>query len=129
VILARGGGRHGYALYLDGGRPAAAVTTRGSTVAAAGAEPVTGRWARLTAVIGADRKLTLLVDGKPAAAADLPSFIEADPTEAMQIGADHESRVAPYPEPAGFTGLIESVRIHAGEPPAPAPPRADTEGK
>ena len=53
--------------------------------------------------ITADRKATLHVDGRLAADGALPSLIERNPNEAMQIGADLGSPVV-EPAPPKFAG-------------------------
>jgi hypothetical protein len=129
VIVARGGKLQGYALYLDGGRPALAVTAGGRTTTLTGPKPITGKWTHLAGVIGNDRSLLLYVNGEVAASSALPKFISRDPTEAMQVGADEGSAVTAYPEPMRFAGLLEAVRIYSGELPAQAIQKAACEAQ
>lgn len=113
VILARGGRSLGYALWLKAGVPAFSVNAGNQAVTVSAREKVSG-WATLVGVIGADRQVRLLVDGRVAATGKIPDFIERDPNEAMQIGADLGSPVVD-PVPPKFTGLIESVRVFSGD--------------
>ncbi|MBI5388427.1 MAG: sulfatase-like hydrolase/transferase [Verrucomicrobia bacterium] len=114
IIVARGGKTHGYALWLQAGRPAFSVTIANQLVTAQAEAPVTG-WTTLAGLITADRHAELRVDGKIAARLPLPDFITRDPNDSMQVGADHGSPVL-TPSPPAFTGLLESLRLIAGGP-------------
>ncbi|MCU0913502.1 MAG: sulfatase-like hydrolase/transferase [Planctomycetes bacterium] len=113
VLLARGGRSHGYALGLKEGRPVFTVVTGGKATTVESKEAVTD-WSTAVGTITAERKATLRVEGRLVAEALLPSFLEQNPNEDMQIGADLGS---PVVEPAGpkFSGWIEQVRIFRGE--------------
>jgi len=111
VILARGGGALGYVLYLKGGRPHFAVRGNDALRSVSGKQAVAGRWVHLAGVLTAEKQLQLYVDGKPAASAEVPGLLAADPPEAMEIGADEGSCVGDYNGPFGFTGLIDEVRV------------------
>jgi arylsulfatase A-like enzyme len=118
VVLARGGMSRGYALFIEGGKPGAAVTVEGSTTTVLAERAVAGDWVRVAVVIGSDRKLRLYINGEHAGEKPLASFIQRDPNEALQIGADRGSPVAQYAKPGDFVGLIESVALFCGERPA-----------
>ena len=115
VVLARGGQSQGYALALEGGRPLFAVRVGGDLTLVAGKGSVVGEWVHLAGVIGKDASATLYVNGAPAGSEKLPGFIGNDPNEGMQIGADAGSAVGESAKPAGLVGLVESVRLFAGE--------------
>jgi len=112
VILARGGGSHGYALYLKGGRPFFGIRINQKPFVVSGREKVTGRWAHLAGILTGGKELQIYVDGKLAATVEAPGSFEADPQEAMEIGADEGSRVGDYSGPFPFKGLIDEVRIY-----------------
>jgi outer membrane protein assembly factor BamB len=112
VILARGGGVHGYALYLRGGRPHFAVRTSEKLGAAGGDKRVVGRWVHLAGVLTAEQELQVYVDGKLAASADGPGLLTVDPNDAMEIGAEEASTVGDYTGPFGFVGLIDELRVY-----------------
>ncbi len=113
MILARGGRSQGYALWLRQGHPAFTVTINNKPITIEAKETVSD-WATIMGTITADHKATFHVDGRLAADAALPGFIERNPNEAMQIGADLGSPVV-EPAPSKFTGWIESVRLFSGE--------------
>ncbi|MEA3366491.1 MAG: PQQ-binding-like beta-propeller repeat protein [Planctomycetota bacterium] len=111
VVLARGGGAHGFVLYLAGGRPHFALRAGAEPFDAAGGDKVTGRWVHLAGVLTAEKTLRLYVDGKPAGSAKAGTLVIQDPQEAMEIGADENTLVGPYPDACPFAGLIDEVRI------------------
>lgn len=115
VILARGGKSHGYALYVEDGRPAFAVTTREQTKYARAKTPITGQWTHLAGVISDQGQLLLYVNGRIAAKTPLHALIGSDPNDAMQIGADLASPVLQYKTANRLVGLVESVRIFSGQ--------------
>ncbi len=112
VVLARGGLRHGCALYVEKGRPAFAVRIDGTVRSVRAKKPVTGRWAHVAGVLTKDKKLQVFVDGRPAGEADAQRFVVADPSEPMEIGADEESQVGGYGDSCPFTGLVDEVRLY-----------------
>ncbi|HUT91459.1 MAG TPA: LamG-like jellyroll fold domain-containing protein [Thermoguttaceae bacterium] len=112
VILARGGGAHGYVLYLTGGRPHFAVRVESEPGLVAAEKKVRGRWAHLAGVLTAENELQVYVDGRLAASAKAPGPLAADPAEAMEIGADEGSCVGDYQGPFGLTGIIDEVRVY-----------------
>jgi len=112
VVLARGGGNHGYVLYLEGGRPHFAVRIKGQIGSVAATEKVAGRWVHLAGVLTAEKGLQVFVDGALAASGAAPGLVAEDPQEAMEIGADDSSTVADYTGPFAFSGLIDEVRVY-----------------
>jgi outer membrane protein assembly factor BamB len=112
VILARGGNAHGYAMYLEDGRPRFAVRIDGKPASVSAKEKVAGKWVHLAGILTAEKELRIYVDGKPAGSAKAPGFITQDPQEAMEIGADEGSIVGDYTGPFPFKGLIDEVKIY-----------------
>ena len=136
VILARGGGQHGYALYLDRGRPVLAIRAGGTPHSVAAKKKVSDGWVHLAGVLTADKELRIYVDGKQAGAAKAGTLLVADPAEAMELGADAGSLVGAYTDACPFAGRIDEVRIwHRALAPAeladhaagPAAPPADAD--
>jgi len=111
AVLARGGGNHGYVLFLQGGRPHFAVRIKGQAASVAAKANVVGRWVHLAGVLTAEKDLRIFVDGQLAASAAAPGLMAEDPLEAMEIGADDGSAVGEYTVPFAFTGLIDEVRV------------------
>ena len=115
VILAHGGSRLGYALYLTGGRPSFAVRSDSKLATATADQKVPDGWVHLAGLLTADKELRLYVDGKLAATGQAPGLIAADPNNPMEIGEDASSPVGDYKAPFHFTGLIDEVRVYYGK--------------
>ncbi len=112
AVLARGGGIHGYALYLQSGRPQFAVRINSKLCSVSAREGIIGRWVHLAGTLTDGKELRLYVDGRLAASAKAPGLIAEDPQEAMEIGTDEDSKVGDYKDPFAFMGLIDEVRIY-----------------
>jgi len=112
VILARGGGSHGYVLYLQNGRPHFAVRISGKPASIGAKAKVEGNWVHLAGVLTTGKELKIYVDGKLAGSTTASGLIAADPQEAMQLGADEGSTVGDYVSPFAFKGLIDEIRVY-----------------
>ena len=112
VILAHGGNAHGYALYLQGGRPHFAVRIAGEQASVRASKKIAGKWVHLAGVLTGGKELQIFVDGQHAATNKVSGLIVQNPQEAMEIGADDKSTVGEYSSPFGFNGLIDEVRIY-----------------
>jgi hypothetical protein len=113
IILARGGRTQGYALWLKDGCPQFTVVVGNTPYTVSAKQPITG-WTTLIGIIHANRKFSLRINSEVVATGTLPDFIENDPSDGMQIGADLGSPVV-YPAPSRWLGLVEQVRIYSGE--------------
>lgn len=111
TILAQGGARHGYALYLHGGQLVFAVRTDSKLTTAVAPAPALHQSADIEATLGTSGKLTLKVDGNEAATAQAPSSITEQPGDPLSVGLDVASPVGPYAAPNNFQGVIEQVRL------------------
>jgi hypothetical protein len=114
VILARGGSRLGYALFLKAGKPCFAVRNNNELGTACAAEKLPDGWVHLAGALSADKKLQVYVDGKLAATGDAPALIAEDPSNPMEIGEDASSAVGDYSTPFSFTGMIDEIRVYYG---------------
>jgi outer membrane protein assembly factor BamB len=113
VVLSRGGGSHGYALYFKNGRPQFAVRVSEELASVGAGKRALGRWVHLAGVMTADKELYLYVDGKQVATAQAPSLITSDPAQPMEIAADEGGgSVGDYAAPFAFKGLIDEVRVY-----------------
>ena len=113
VVMAQGGGSNGYSLYLQNGVPCFAVRMEEQLTEIKGKETLSG-WARLTAAIAKDG-ISLYADGKLVASQSGAGLLPVNPVEGLQIGTDTGTRVGSYAVAVPFTGLLEYVRIWAGE--------------
>lgn len=115
VIVAQGGNRTGYSLYLVEGRPAFSVcvnwqrtTIRGKGVLDAGPH-------RLSFVLRKNGHMTLLVDGETVAEGNASDAIKGQPGDKMQIGADLIQPAGEYDVPNGFHGTLHTIEIKTEE--------------
>ena len=112
VILARGGGIHGYSLFLQNGQPRFVVTLSGERCNVGSGDKIAGRWVHLAGVLTDEKEMCLYVNGKLAASKKLPGFIKNNPADAMDIGVDDNSCVGFYSPSFAYKGLIDEVRIY-----------------
>ena len=115
VILARGGARLGYALFLKEGKPCFAVRNDGDLGTACAEQKLPDGWVHLAGVLTKDKKLQLYVNGKLSGTGKAPGLIAADPSNAMEIGEDASSAVGDYQVPFPFTGTIDEIRVYYGQ--------------
>ena len=112
VVLARGGHAHGYALYLQGGRPRFAVRISGKPASVGGEERFVGQWVHLAGILTTKKELQIYVNGKLTASTKAPGLIAGNPQEAMEIGVDDGAIVGKYSSLFAFKGLIDEVRVY-----------------
>jgi hypothetical protein len=114
VIVAQGGAAEGYSLFLDAEgklnflvRAQRVATGVASPQAISGAHTVVAR-------LGADRSLTLSLDGNVLAQGKAPRLLSVQPLDGLSVGSDSAGAVGPYEAPFPFAGGIESVIIELG---------------
>ncbi|MDR3197155.1 MAG: arylsulfatase [Planctomycetaceae bacterium] len=116
VILAYGGTRYGYSLFLKSGKPAFAVRIDGEIFTAAAEnvieidQNISNNLVSIKGVITPEKKAELYVNGKKNATINLPDFIIENPVEALQIGTDLGGKVNGLDLPK-FKGWIEQIEI------------------
>lgn len=111
TLLAHGGTRMGYALTLREGKPSFAVRSGdGNSISAATAsEAIDNGWHHVAGVLGADKSVTLYVDGKLAASAKVTSLLAKAPADGLDIAADGGSKV--IQDAPEFAGAIDAIAI------------------
>jgi arylsulfatase A-like enzyme len=113
VIVAQGGQGNGFALYLQDGKLAFAVRSKRELTAVTSEKPLTPGSHSVAAQLAADGKITLLVDGQPAATGQAPGAIPAQPREGLTVGNDGKGAVGEYTAPNAFAGKVEEVTVRA----------------
>ncbi|MDE2681989.1 MAG: LamG domain-containing protein, partial [Verrucomicrobiota bacterium] len=134
VILARGGPANGYALVIQRGTPAFLIRAEDKLASVSARGKVLNRWVHIAAVLEADKRMHIFVDGKPAGHGKAAALIASTPLQGLEIGSDDASPVGTYKSPNTLTGMIDNVRIyhralsdeevaalHAGKAPAQDP--------
>lgn len=112
VVVAHGGPTHGYALVVNGGKPAFLFRRSEEFTRVASAERVVGRWVHLVGVLSEDHNISLYVDGQLTGTADVAGLIPSDPAQGLQVGGDDGSAVGNYNSPYSLTGTIDEVRVY-----------------
>ena len=114
VILAHGGDRCGYALHLQGGKPAFTTAVNWKRTTLAGKAALPDGWVKLTAELRKGGHMRLLVGDRLVAEARAPGLLATDPGDSIEIGADLIKPVGPYKVPNAFAGLIDEIKIDYG---------------
>ena len=115
IIVAQGGSSLGYSLFLAGGKLTFLVRSRAGVARATTSGSIAGAHTAI-ARLDASGALSLMLDGKPAAAATASGPISAMPSDGLEVGADEGGVVGPYSAPNKFNGTIESITIQLDTP-------------
>lgn len=115
VIVAQGGLRSGYSLYIVDGAPAFAVREHGKlyTVQAAA---MAGKNYKLEAQLHGDGTMTLAVNDKISASGNAAGTVPDQPKESMCVGFDNGAPVAKYKQKATepFQGELKGLSVVVG---------------
>ncbi|MFT5470511.1 MAG: outer membrane protein assembly factor BamB [Verrucomicrobiales bacterium] len=114
VIAAHGGPAQGYALVVQGSRPAFLYRSTDNLFTAAAKKGLADDWTHLVGQITEDRKLQLFVNGKLAVEAEAEALIPSVPAQSLQIGGDDGSAVGEYQSPFPFKGALDEVGVFHG---------------
>ena len=109
VILAQGGDKQGYALYIRKGKLVLGVRDNWKLTEAVAGEPLNSGITQVTATISANGKMQLLVNEKIAATADAKCVL-AQPGDGLQVGDDKIKPVGDYTTKT-FSGSISELRL------------------
>ena len=109
VIVAQGGDKQGYALYIRNGMLVLGVRDNWKLTEAVAGEPLNSGITQVTATISANGKMQLLVNEKIAATADAKCVL-AQPGDGLQVGDDKIKPVGDYTTKT-FSGSISELRL------------------
>jgi outer membrane protein assembly factor BamB len=112
VIVARGGPAEGFALTLQGGRPAFLVRSNSELATVVGNTRIVGGWHHVAGVLDTDKSMKLYVDGELVGEGKAKGLISKDPAQGLEVGADGQSGVGEYKTTMPFTGVIDEVRLY-----------------
>ncbi|WP_367873986.1 sulfatase-like hydrolase/transferase [Luteolibacter sp. Populi] len=116
VVLAQGGARHGLAIYLKQGRLIFATRVDATLKTVSAPAPPLGIESRVEGVLSSNGKISLLVDGKEAAAPVFSGFISDEPGDPLSVGRDTNSPVGEYESPFPFQGSVENATLRSTAP-------------
>ena len=115
VLIAHGDMTSGYSLYLKDGRLAHDLNVGGTHVTVTSDRPVEPGHRTLGVAVrpqNGQRRIVLLIDGKPAGEVSTPlGFFTLISWSGLDIGRDRGSPVGPYAAPFEFTGLLKKVTV------------------
>ena len=109
VIVAQGGDKQGYALYIRKGKLVLGVRDNWKLTEAVAGEPLNSGITQVTATISANGKMQLLVNEKIAATADAKCVL-TQPGDGLQVGDDKIKPVGDYTTKT-FSGSISELRL------------------
>jgi hypothetical protein len=111
ILAQHGGGRMGYALALQDGRPGFSVRTGpGEAVTVDAQRPLDGGWHHLAGVLADGGVLRLFVDGQLASETKGKGLLPGQPALGLQLGAPAGSQVSTFGN-SPYTGLIDQFAV------------------
>ncbi|MGC4033213.1 MAG: sulfatase [Tepidisphaeraceae bacterium] len=111
VIVAQGGNRLGYAMYLSEGKLSFATRIAGTVSAITGAQALANGRHALEATLAEDGTLKLLVDGRVIAEGRSPGLFPRQPQDGLSVGDDTNSAVGDYSVTKLSAGTVSNVRV------------------
>ena len=114
VVVAQGGQRVGYSLYIKGGKLALATRHDGEQTIVAAPTNLPAGEVEISAELAHDGKITLRVAGSTVATGNAPGPLENMPGDGLQVGRDEHSPVGPYQAPFAYGGRIVRMQIQLG---------------
>lgn len=109
TLVARGGVQAGYVVFIQAGKLQLRFNSAGKSYDLSTPFDVVDKRVKIGAKLTQEKKLRILIDNKVVAERTVPDWIDRDPMDSLQIGADLGSPVAPNPK--NFNGIIHRVRI------------------
>ncbi|MBI4658653.1 MAG: PQQ-binding-like beta-propeller repeat protein [Verrucomicrobia bacterium] len=111
VVLSHGGNAQGYALALNGRKPAFYIRSNSELSSAKAETPIGEGWHHVAGVLEPDKTMRLYVDGSLVANGTAPNLVARKPAQGLELGADSGSQVGDYGPNHGYTGLIDQFAI------------------
>jgi outer membrane protein assembly factor BamB len=112
VILAHGGPAQGYALALNGLKPAFYIRNNSKLVSAKAGVKLGEGWHHVAGVLEQDATMKLYVDGILVTNANAGGLVSKKPAQSLELGADLGGQVGDYGADNGYTGLIDQFAIY-----------------
>ncbi len=115
VIVAQGGQREGYSLYIKNRKLAFATRHNGEQTIVAATTTLPAGEVEISATLAHDGTIALRVAGKNVASGQAPGPLENMPGDGLQVGRDENSAVGPYRAPFAYGGKIVRVKVQLGD--------------
>lgn len=110
VILAQGGNRQGYALWLADGKLHFGVRINGQLATVQSGELPAGPF-RIQASLKRDGNMELSLNGQSVASGHASGLIPSQPSDALSVGEDTASPVGDYAAPFALQGKVSNVKV------------------
>ncbi|NNE91663.1 MAG: sulfatase-like hydrolase/transferase [Verrucomicrobiales bacterium] len=117
VIVAQGGNRNGYSLYLKGGRVYFSVCRDWKRTIAASKYEIKSYPAVLEARLLKGGRQEVLISGYTRGTAEAKGLLEVQPGDGLQVGSDLIQPAGDYESPFPFDGVIRKIKIDTAKPP------------
>ncbi len=114
VLLAQGGESQGFSLHLEENVPVFVVRADGQMKQARGKRIAPGEWTHVAALLDADGKAQIYINGRPAGRQRNCGFVRGKPADGLSVGEDSGSLVGNYDSPRPFHGGLDDVRLYWG---------------
>ena len=112
MIVAQGGGSHGFSLYVDGRGPALAIRRGGRLSVVRASTPLSATGPSEIAVrVNAGGRVRFFVGGKKAGGGRGGGLLVAQPGDGLEVGQDAGGAVGEYRGPSTYSGRVHGVEI------------------
>ncbi|MDB5111297.1 MAG: rane-bound dehydrogenase domain protein [Mucilaginibacter sp.] len=117
VIIAQGGPKEGYVVYVENGKLNMLVKQGGKSYTATTTEPLPARF-DLEASLTQNGKIDIKINGKPAASGKAPSLFVQPIAQNLRVSADvtDDNKIGPYTGAFRFTGNVQKTAIELKKP-------------
>ncbi len=115
VIVAHGGTKVGYSIYIKNNQLCFAARNDGAQSIIRVADPVPSGRFEIAADISKTGEMMLKIDGKLVASGESDAAFSEMPNDGLQVGRDAGAAVGDYKSPFVFRGTIDEVKIRLSE--------------
>lgn len=109
TLVNHGGPAKGIALDIRDKKPQFHVRSGGKVTSLVSSEALTEGWHHLTAVLSADKNMTLYLDGKPVAQGTATGLVDGRPANPFYLG---NGKGVAEGSPAGYSGLFDQFAVY-----------------